>query len=72
MLRALKQRTAANTAHTLFYDVINRKGVPLLFHSDAAKEFLSTVMNALSKTLGIVQTSTLARATPKSKEYGNL
>ena len=39
--------------------------MPLLFHSDAAKEFLSTAMNALSKTLGIVQTSTLAH-NPKS------
>ena len=65
VLRALKQRTAANTAHTLFYDIINRKGVPLLFHSDAAREFLSTAMDSLSKTLGIVQTSTLAH-NPKS------
>ena len=64
-LRALKQRTAANTAHTLFYDVISDKGVPLLFHSDAAKEFLSTAMKSLSATLGIVQTSTLAH-NPKS------
>ena len=65
VLRALKQRTAANTAHTLFYDVINRRGVPLLFHTDAAKEFLSTAMDSLSKTLGIVQTNTLAH-NPKS------
>jgi hypothetical protein len=65
VLRALKQRTAANTAHVLFYDVINVKGVPLLFHSDAAKEFLSTAMDSLAKTLGMVQTSTLAH-NPKS------
>lgn len=65
VLRALKQRTAANTAETLFYNVICEKGVPLLFHSDAAKEFVSTAMNALSKTLGIVQTNTLAH-NPKS------
>ena len=65
VLRALKQRTAANTAHTLFYDIINRKGVPLLFHSDAAREFLSTAMGSLTKTLGIVQTNTLAH-NPKS------
>ena len=65
ILRAVKQRTAANTAHTLFYDVINVKGVPLLFHSDAAREFLSTAMDSLTKTLGIVQTNTLAH-NPKS------
>jgi len=65
VLRALKQRTAANTAHTLFYDIINKKGVPLLFHSDAAREFLSTAMGSLTKTLGIVQTNTLAH-NPKS------
>ena len=41
VLRAVKGRTAANTAHTLFYDVIVHKGIPLRFHSDAAKEFLS-------------------------------
>ena len=65
VLRALKQRTAANTAHTLFYDIINNKGVSLLFHSDAVREFLSTAMGSLTKTLGIVQTSTLAH-NPKS------
>ena len=65
VLKALKSRSAANTAHTVFYDIIVKKGVPLLFHSDAAKEFLSTAMGALSKTLGIVQTSTLAH-NPKS------
>ena len=65
VLRAQKQRTAANTAETLFYDIISTKGVPLLFHSDAAKEFVSTAMGALSRTLGIVQTNTLAH-NPKS------
>ena len=65
VLKPLKSRTAANTAHTLFYDIIVKKGVPLLFHSDAAKEFLSTAMKALSATLGIAQTSTLAH-NPKS------
>ena len=59
-LSALKKRTAANTAHELFYEIVVRKGVPLLFHSDAAREFLSTAMKSLSVTLGIVQTSTLA------------
>ena len=65
ILEAVKQRTAANTAHTLFYKVINAKGVPLLFHSDAAREFVSTAMDSLTKTLGIVQTNTLAH-NPKS------
>ncbi len=65
VLKPLKSRSAANTAHTLFYDIIVKKGVPMLFHSDAAKEFLSTAMGALSKTLGIAQTSTLAH-NPKS------
>ena len=65
VLKALKARTAANTAHTLFYDIVAKKGVPMLFHSDAAKEFLSTAMKALSATLGIAQTSTLAH-NPKS------
>ena len=65
VLAAVKRRTAANTAHVLFYDVIMKKGVPLLFHSDAAKEFLSVAMKSLSATLGIVQTSTLAH-NPKS------
>ena len=64
-LSALKARTAANTAHELFYEIIVRKGVPRLFHSDAAKEFLSVAMKALSATLGIVQTNTLAH-NPKS------
>ena len=65
VLAALKDRTAANTAHVLFYEIVNRKGVPRLFHTDAAKEFLSTAMKALSATLGIVQTNTLAH-NPKS------
>jgi len=65
VLKPLKSRSAANTAHTLFYDIVAKKGVPMLFHSDAAKEFLSTAMKALSATLGIAQTSTLAH-NPKS------
>ena len=47
VLRAVQGHTAANTAHTLFYDVIVHKGIPLQFHSDAAKEFLSTAMSTL-------------------------
>ena len=65
VLKAVKGRTAANTAHTLFYDVIVHKGIPLRFHSDAAKEFLSTAMSTIQKLLGIRKTSTLAH-NPKS------
>ena len=65
VLGAVKERSAANTAHVLFYDIITKKGVPLLFHSDAAQEFLSVAMKSLSATLGIVQTNTLAH-NPKS------
>ena len=65
VLKAVKNRTAANTAHTVFHEIITRKGIPMLFHSDAAKEFLSTAMNALSTTFGMRQTSTLAH-NPKS------
>ena len=36
-----------------------------MFHTDAAKEFLSVAMKALSATMGIVQTNTLAH-NPKS------
>ena len=60
VLLVVKQHTVAITADTLFYRIIGEKGVPLLFHSDAAKEFISTVIDSLSKTLGIVQTNTLA------------
>ena len=45
VLRAVKGRNAHNTAHTLFYDIVVCKGVPLRFHSDAVKEFLSTTMH---------------------------
>lgn len=52
ILKAVKARDAANTAHTLFYEIIMRKGVPLRFHSDAAQEFLSTAMTSLQQILG--------------------
>ena len=65
VLRAVQGRTAANTAHTLLYDVVVRKGIPLQFHSDAAKEFLSTAMSTLQNLLGIRKTDTLAH-NPKS------
>ncbi len=65
ILNAVKQRTAANTTHVVFNEIVARKGVPLLFHSDAAKEFLSTAMKALSAVLGMKQTDTCAH-NPKS------
>ena len=65
VLKAVQNRTAANTAHSLFYDVVVRKGIPLRFHSDAAKEFLSTAMSTLQSLLGITKSSTLAH-NPKS------
>lgn len=60
VLNAVQNRTAANTAHTLLYDIVVRKGIPLRFHSDAAKEFLSTAMSTLQSLLGITKSSTLA------------
>ena len=65
VLRAVKGRTAHNTAHTLLYDIVVNKGVPLRFHSDAAKEFLSTAMSTLQTMLGISKSDTLAH-NPKS------
>ena len=65
VLRAVQGRTAPNTAHTLFYDVIVHKGIPLRFHSDAAREFISTAMSTLQNLLGISKTNTLAH-NPKS------
>ena len=65
VLKAGKQASAAHVTHTLYNDIIVNKGVPLLFHSDAAKAFIGTAMEALSNTLGINQTNTLAH-NPKS------
>ena len=65
VLRAVRGRNAHNTAHTLFYDIVLEKGVPLRFHSDAAKEFLSTAMSSLQNLLGISKSDTLAH-NPKS------
>ena len=48
VLKAAKQRSGANVAHTVFCDIVVKKGVPQLFHSDAAREFIGTAMNALS------------------------
>ena len=60
VLSAVKKRSGANTAHVVFYEIVVRKGVPQLFHSDAAKEFIGTAMKALSTILGFKMTNTLA------------
>ena len=60
VLRAVRGRTAANTAQTILYDVICHKGYPLLIHSDAAREFLSTAMASLCAITGMKQTTTKA------------
>ena len=65
VLKASKHADAAHVTHTLYHEIVLRKGVPLLFHSDAAKAFIGTAMEALSSTLGIKQTNTLAH-NPKS------
>ena len=65
ILKAVKGRNAHNTAHTLLYDLVVHKGVPLRFHSDTAKEFLSTAMSTLQTLLGIQKSNTLAH-NPKS------
>jgi len=65
ILRVVKARDAPNTAHTLFYDVVLKNGIPLRFHSDAAQEFLSTAMKSLQAMLGIQKSDTLAH-NPKS------
>ena len=60
VLKAVQNRTAANTAHTLLYDVVCHKGVPLTIHSDAAAEFIGGATKALSMILGCTQTTTKA------------
>ena len=65
VLRAVKGHNAPNTAHTFFYDIVVHKGVPLRFHSDAAKELLSTAMSTLQSVLGMDKSDTLSH-NPKS------
>ena len=60
VLRAVKKRTGHNTAHVILYDVIMKKGIPLIFHSDGAKEFLLGAAEILSKLLDYQMTSTKA------------
>ena len=65
VLRAAKSASGAHVAHTLFYHIVLPKGVPLLFHTDAASSFLVKAVKSLSQMLGIRRTDTLAH-NPKS------
>ena len=65
ILKACTSESGASVAHVLLYDVVLKKGVPLVFHTDAAKAFLGKAVKALAEVLGIQQTSTLAH-NPKS------
>ena len=58
ILRALRKRDEKSTARVIFYDLITKKGVPMLFHSDVAGELLEGVSKMLAVLLGIKQTST--------------
>ena len=65
VLKASKKENAAHVTHTVLHEIVLRQGVPLVFHSDAARAFLSKAMGALSRVLGMKQTNTLAH-NPKS------
>ena len=65
VLKAAKSASGAHVAETLFHDIILRKGVPLLFHTDAAQAFVGKAVTALAETLGTKCTNTLAH-NPKS------
>ena len=58
VLRALRHRDAKSTARVIYYDIITKKGVPMLFHSDVAGELLQGASKMLAILLGIKQTST--------------
>ena len=60
VLKAAKSASGAHVAHTLFHDVVLRKGVPLLFHSDAASAFIGKAVSSLAGVLGTKCTNTLA------------
>ena len=53
-------RIAAVTTDCILQGVVLRDGVPLVFHSDHAKEFISKTLRTLAKALGIITTTTLA------------
>ena len=55
-----KGRSAETTAAALLYKVILVHGVPQVFHSDAAQEFLSKAMKNLCTIIGCSQTNTKA------------
>ena len=65
VLTATKSANAAHVTDTLFHDIVLRKGVPQLFHSDAASAFLSKAVKTLTELLGMKHTTTLAH-NPKS------
>ena len=52
VLKAGKHADAAHVTHTLYHDVILPKGVPLLFHSDAAKAFIGNSNGSACKHFG--------------------
>ena len=46
--------------HVILHDVIMQKGIPLIFHSDGAQEFVNGASRILSKLLDYEMTSTKA------------
>ena len=59
-LFATKDRTAAITTDCILQGVVFRDGVPLVIHSDHAKEFVSKLVKTMAKALGVTTTTTLA------------
>ena len=59
-LFACKRRTAAVTTDCILQGVVLRDGVPLVLHSDHAKEFVSKCVRMLTRALGVTATTTLA------------
>ena len=59
-LFTLKYRTTAVTTDSILHGVVLRDGVPLVVHSDHAKEFVSKTLVMLVKSLGMRTTTTLA------------
>ena len=59
-LFATKCRTAAVTTDCILQGVVLRDGVPLVIHSDHAKEFVSKCLKVMHQALGITATTTLA------------
>ena len=51
-------RHAAAVCHELLYEVIARRGCPLLIHSDHAREFISKAMTQLTSIIGCSTTTT--------------